>query len=144
MVEGVSPKLLAIMKKGGASVKQTEAGFDEEPWKKLIDPVDLTPKLIAPPQQDEIIVTSNVQELIPMALDVHYKIMKITRLNPTDDDYVANAKLALATAQSVLNTQIKVDENQLKVRKRDDILSVLQELRDEEKKQRAIELVLEE
>jgi hypothetical protein len=140
----VSSKLTNIMKKRGALPKNemvVQPHF--EPWKQHINPVDMTPKKEVH-IYDEDTITNSVDELIPMALDVHYKIMKHTRLNPDDDDYVANAKLALSTAQSVLNTQIKVDENQLKKRKRDDIISVLQELKDEERRQAVLELVLEE
>lgn len=110
-------------------------------WSTFVEPVDATPKkeetAVALREDNE---TTNIEELIPLALDAHYKILKNTRLIESDDDYILKAKLVLATAQSVLSTQIKVDENRLKRRKQDDIMTILSDLRAEEKKQAALEL----
>lgn len=131
-------------------VKQLPAKVNsDEPWLDLISPTDLTPPKPkvptgAQPNEDGTIIT-NVEELIHLALDVHYKILKNTPLDPNNEDtYIPNAKLVLATAQSVLGTQIKVDENQLRRRKQDDIVKILQELKDEEKKLASLEILLEE
>lgn len=121
---------------------------EDEPWLRYIDVADKSPPKpqlpSADPNTDGTVIT-NVEELIHLALDVHYKILKNTPLNPADEDnYIANAKLVLATAQSVLGTQIKVDENQLRRRKQDDIVLILRELKDEAKKLASLEVLLEE
>lgn len=107
---------------------------EAEPWHDYLNPVDKTPAKPAVQSlttiDDETIV--DLKELLRMSLKVHYDIMKNTPLIPTNEDYIANAKLALSTAQSIIGAQIKVDENQLKARKQDDILTILQELKDEE------------
>lgn len=114
-------------------------------WEKFANPIDKTMRPPVPSaQEDDTVVTNTVDELIPLALDIHYRILKHTPLEPHSEDYVANAKLVLATAQSILNTQIKVDENQLRKRKADDVVKILSELRDEEKKQAAFDLLVAE
>lgn len=114
----------------------------KEVWEQYLDPVDATPPkrqiIVAAPEES----VHHLDQLIPLALDVQYKILKHTPLEPESEDYIVNAKLVLATAQSVMSAQIKVDENQFKRQKQEDILTILQELKDEERKQGLLELAL--
>jgi hypothetical protein len=143
MFPGARKRLVALAQ----ATRQTEpeSSSSNEPWKKFLDPVDKTPRpkeITTNDQPDKI--TNNLSELIPLALEVHYKILKHTPLVPTNEDYIPNAKLVLATAQSIMSAQIKVDENQLRSKKQEDILTILQELRDEEKKQGVLELAMKD
>lgn len=121
----------------------------EEPWKQFLDPIDKTPPkkqltIISTQQEKDDNEPVHLDELIPLALNKFRWILKNTPLVPDREDYIANAKLVLATAQAVTTAQIKVDENRLRRRKQEDILTVLQALRDEEKKQALFEAALEE
>jgi hypothetical protein len=125
-------KLKSVVKE----TEETNEPSTEVHWSTFLAPLDETPKDTKDKEpSSDLVVTNNVDDLIPLALDVHYKIMKNTELDPDADDYIAKANLVLKTAQSVLTTQIKVDENILRRKKQDDVFTILQELRDEEKKQ---------
>ena len=123
--------------------EETPVSLNAEPWKQFLDPVDKTPA-----RQEIAIATSDdvqhLDQLIPLTLQKIHKIIKDTPLVPEDEDYIPNAKLVLAAASSVMNAQIKVDENQLRRRKQEDILIVLKALQDEERKQALLEVVLAE
>lgn len=116
---------------------------DDNHWTNYLQPQDKTPvqEVKLPTVVDEE-PTSHVDQLIPLALKVHHDILSAPLPHHEDEGYIPLAKIKLATAQSILSTQIKVDENQLKRRKQDDIMSILEELRDEEKKQAALEITL--
>lgn len=120
----------------------------DDAYKQFLNPTDKTPpKKIYPKTplvMNEDVEDVDLRQLLKMSLSTYYKIMKHTPLDPNDtENYIANAKLALAAANSVTTAQIKVDENQLKARKQDDILTVLKALKDEEAKQAKKELLLE-
>lgn len=120
---------------------------DDMHWSTFLAPLDKTPAREESnlPSVDVVQVDNNLDELIPTVLSKIHFIAKETPLIPGDEEYVANAKLVLSAAQLVINAQIKVDENQLKRRKADDIMSVLSALKAEEKKQLALrEFVVEE
>lgn len=138
--------LQSLMEDGGATRKALpNPVHDPEPWRKYLDVEDTTPQLPATQEPEQVVtIVNSVDELIPLALKIHLDILNNPLPHHTDENYVAHAKLKLATSQSIFSTQIKVDENILKKRKQDDIMSVLKELRDEEQKQRAFDLALEE
>lgn len=118
---------------------------DAQGWKEYLEPIDRTPareESNLPAIRDDQ-VTNNIDELIPTILNKIHFIASKTPLIPGEEDYVANAKLVLSAAQLVINAQIKVDENQLKRRKADDIMTVLSALKAEEKRQAALALVVQ-
>lgn len=111
-------------------------------WQQYLEPIDKTPAKEEHnlPSTDVVHVTNNIDELIPICLGKIHDIVRETPLIPDDEDYVAKAKLVLSATQIVISAQIKVDENQFKRRKQDDIMTVLSALKDEEKRQAALDL----
>lgn len=130
----------------GKVLGQTKSLKDIEPgdYTEFLSPVDITPKLPAVQEESEEEEEVSLQTLLRLSLKKFHTILKNTPLIPHDEEYIPNAKLVLAAAQAVTSTQLKVDENQLKQRKQDDLMTILEELRAEGKKPRPIEVLLEE
>ncbi len=126
-----------------ASGKEASPAYDEG-WKKFLVPIDKTPAKEEPKLpvvQDEDI---SLDSLIKQTFKVYKKILEDTPLNPDEEGYVNNAKLVLSAGQAIMSTQLKVDENKLKARKVDDIKTILEELRDDQKKAALLNLSVSE